>query len=38
MKLIIIIVLARYFTEVRTDRLTLRDLAKVGAFTLVPVA
>jgi rod shape determining protein RodA len=38
MKLIIIIVLARYFTEVRTDRLTLRDLAKVAAVTLVPVA
>jgi len=37
MKLIIIIVLARYFTEVRTDRLTLRDLAKVAALTLVPV-
>ncbi|MGD0957149.1 MAG: rod shape-determining protein RodA [Candidatus Acidiferrales bacterium] len=38
MKLIIIIVLARYFTEVRTDRLTLRDLVKVGALTLVPMA
>lgn len=38
MKLIIIIVLARYFTEVRTDRLTLRDLAKVATLTLVPVA
>jgi len=38
MKLIIIIVLARYFAEVRTDRLTLRDLAKVAALTLVPVA
>ena len=38
MKLIIIIVLARYFTEVRTDRLTLRDLAKVAALTLAPVA
>jgi len=38
MKLIIIIVLARYFTEVRTDRLTLADLAKVAALTLVPVA
>ena len=32
MKLIIIIVLARYFTEVRTDRLTLRDLAKDWRF------
>jgi rod shape determining protein RodA len=37
MKLIIIIVLARYFTDVRTERLTLADLAKVGALTLVPV-
>ncbi|MGA3292872.1 MAG: rod shape-determining protein RodA [Candidatus Acidiferrales bacterium] len=38
MKLIIIIVLARYFTEVRTDRLTLRDLAKIGLLTVVPMA
>jgi rod shape determining protein RodA len=38
MKLIIIIVLARYFSEVRTDRLTLTDLVKVGVLTLVPVA
>ncbi len=37
MKLIIIIVLARYFSEVRTERLTLADLAKVGALTLIPV-
>ena len=37
MKLIIIIVLARYFNEVRTDRLTLTDLVKVGLLTLVPV-
>ena len=37
MKLIIIIVLARYFSEVRTDRLTLADLVKVGILTLVPV-
>jgi len=37
MKLIIIIVLARYFNEVRTDRLTLADLAKVAALTLIPV-
>jgi len=37
MKLIIIIVLARYFNEVRTDRLTLADLAKVAALILVPV-
>jgi rod shape determining protein RodA len=37
MKLIIIIVLARYFSEVRTDRLTLIDLFKVGVLTIVPV-
>ena len=34
MKLIIIIVLARYFSEVRTDRLTLPDLVKVGVLTI----
>jgi rod shape determining protein RodA len=38
MKLIIIIVLARYFSEVRTDRLTLTDLVKVAILTVVPVA
>src|SRR5580704_9684814 len=38
MKLIIIIVLARFFSEVRTDRLTLADLLKVGALTIVPAA
>ena len=38
MKLIIIIVLARFFSEVRTDRLTLGDLVKVGVITLIPVA
>jgi rod shape determining protein RodA len=38
MKLIIIIVLARYFSEVRTDRLTLTDLVKAGVLTVVPVA
>ncbi len=38
MKLIIIIVLARFFSEVRTDRLTLGDLLKVGIITLIPVA
>jgi rod shape determining protein RodA len=38
MKLIIIIVLARFFSEVRTDRLTLSDLLKVGALTIVPAA
>lgn len=37
MKLIIIIVLARYFSEMRTDRLTLADLAKVAILTLVPI-
>ena len=34
MKLIIIIVLARYFSEVRTDRLTLADLVKVAHLDL----
>jgi rod shape determining protein RodA len=37
MKLIIIIVLARFFSEVRTDRLTLPDLAKVAVLTIIPV-
>jgi rod shape determining protein RodA len=37
MKLIIIVVLARFFSEVRTDRLTLRDLVKVSLLTLIPV-
>ena len=37
MKLIIILVLARFFSEVRTDRLTLQDLVKIGAITGVPV-
>ncbi len=37
-KLIIIIVLARFFSEVRTDRLTLADLAKAAALTALPVA
>ena len=37
MKLIIIIVLARYFSEVHTDRLTLQDLGKLALVTLVPV-
>src|ERR1700722_9599249 len=37
MKLIIIIVLARFFSEVRTDHLTLPDLAKVAVLTIVPV-
>jgi len=35
-KLIIIIVLARYFSEVRTDRLTLGDLIKTGLLVGVP--
>ena len=38
MKLIIIIVLARYFSEVRTDKLTLTDICKVAVLTLIPVA
>jgi len=38
MKLIIIIVLARYLSEVRTDRLTLTDVFKIGVLTLIPVA
>jgi rod shape determining protein RodA len=37
MKLIIIIVLARYFTDVHTDRLTLADLVKLALLTGVPV-
>jgi rod shape determining protein RodA len=36
-KLIIIIVLARFYTEVRTDRLSLADLLKAGALTAVPL-
>jgi rod shape determining protein RodA len=38
MKLIIIIVLARYFSEVRTDKLTLTDICKVSVLTLIPFA
>lgn len=38
MKLIIIIVLARFLSEVHTDRLTLQDLAKIALLTIVPVA
>src|SRR5579872_1977166 len=37
MKLIIILALARFFSEVRTERLTLKDLLKIGAITGVPV-
>jgi len=37
-KLIIIIVLARFFSEVRSDRLSLSDLAKAAALTALPVA
>jgi rod shape determining protein RodA len=37
MKLIIIVVLARYLSEVHTDRLTLQDLAKIALLTIVPV-
>ncbi len=36
-KLIIIIVLARFYSEVRTDQLTLGDFIKVGALTGVPL-
>jgi rod shape determining protein RodA len=36
-KLIIILVLARFFTEVRTDRLSLGDLFKAGVLTAVPL-
>jgi rod shape determining protein RodA len=35
-KLIIIIVFARFFSEVRTDRLTLLDVAKAGVLAGVP--
>jgi rod shape determining protein RodA len=37
MKLIIIIVLARYLSEVHTDRLALQDLGKIAILTLIPV-
>ena len=37
-KLIIIVALARFFSEVRTDRLSLGDLAKAAALTAIPVA
>ncbi len=37
-KLIIIIVLSRFLSEVRTDRLMLGDLIKVGVLTGVPLA
>ncbi|HLW80446.1 MAG TPA: rod shape-determining protein RodA [Candidatus Acidoferrales bacterium] len=37
-KLIIIIVLARYFSEVRTDRLTLADLVKIGVLVGIPAS
>jgi rod shape determining protein RodA len=37
-KLIIIVVLARFFGDVRTDRLTLGDLVKAGVLTAVPLA
>ncbi len=36
MKLVIIIVLARYFSEARTDRLSLPDLVKAAVLTAVP--
>jgi rod shape determining protein RodA len=37
-KLIIIIVLARFYSEVRTDRLSLADLLKVAVLTGIPLA
>jgi len=37
-KLIIIVVLARFFSEVRTERLGLLDLFKAGFLTALPVA
>src|SRR5208282_3711931 len=37
-KLIIIIVLARFFTEVRTDELSLQDLIKAGLIVGLPLA
>jgi rod shape determining protein RodA len=37
MKLVIIIVLARFFSEVRTDRLTTADLVKIAGITGLPV-
>jgi rod shape determining protein RodA len=36
MKLVIIIVLARYFGEVRTERLSFADLLKAGLLTAIP--
>jgi rod shape determining protein RodA len=36
-KLIIIIVLARFFAEVRTDRLSLVDLVKIGGLVGIPL-
>jgi rod shape determining protein RodA len=36
-KLIIIIVLARFFTDVRSDRLSLGDLCKAGVLTALPL-
>jgi len=37
-KLIIIIVLARFFAEVRSDELDLRDVLKAGMLVGVPLA
>jgi rod shape determining protein RodA len=37
MKLVIIIVLARFFSEVRTDKLTLADLVKIAGIVGLPV-
>jgi rod shape determining protein RodA len=37
-KVVIIIALARYFSELRTERLTLMDLAKIGVLAGLPTA
>ncbi len=37
-KLIIIVAVARFFADVRADRLSLSDLLKAGALTAVPLA
>jgi rod shape determining protein RodA len=36
-KLVIILLLARFYAEVRTDRLSVGDLLKVGSLTAVPL-
>jgi rod shape determining protein RodA len=37
MKLVIILMLGRFFSEVRTDTLTLQDLVKTAGLTAIPV-